>query len=120
MQKNGNREVVQYTNDIMHLIRISEYIDGAEISRGEHGSIPVIIHQASHGPIGLVVKRIHDIVNIPEALHMANPPQKGIVGCAILDDQIINVVDLEEILVMRNVRDGPKPYPEVIDVNVWK
>ena len=120
VQKNGNREVVQYTNDIMHLIRISEYIDGAEISRGEHGSIPVIIHQTSHGPIGLAVKRIHDIVNVPEALHMANPPQKGIIGCAILDDQIINVVDLEEILVMRNVRDGPKPYPEVIDVNVWK
>ena len=80
---------------------------------------PVIIPRASSGLIGLAVECIHDIAFVSKHLHIANPPQKGIAGCALLDDLIINVIDLDEILVMRNMRDGPKPYPEVIDVNVW-
>jgi len=119
IQKNGNREVVHYSNEIMHLIRVGEYIDGTKTARGEAGALPVIIPRASSGLIGLAVECIHDIAFVSKHLHIANPPQKGIAGCALLDDLIINVIDLDEILVMRNMRDGPKPYPEVIDVNVW-
>ena len=119
IQKNGNREVVNYSNEIMHLIRVGEYIDGTQTTRGEAGALPVIIPRVGSGLIGLAVHCIHDIVFVSKHLHIANPPQKGIAGCALLDDLIINVIDLDEILVMRNMRDGPKPYPEVIDVNVW-
>ena len=119
IQKNGNREVVHYSNEIMHLIRVGEYIDGTQTSRGEAGALPVIIPRVGSGLIGLAVHCTHDIVFVSKRLHIVNPPQKGIAGCALLDDLIINVIDLDEILVMRNMRDGPKPYPEVIDVNVW-
>ena len=120
IQKNGNREVVQFTNEIMHLIRIGDYIDGAQPTKGGMGSIPVIIHQTGNGLIGLAVELIHDIISVPKNLHISSPPQKGIVGCVLTDNQIINMIDLEEILVLRNMGDRPKSYSEVVDVNVWR
>ncbi len=121
VQRNGNRDVIQYGNHIMHLLRLDHYIEGAKVnsaSLGEDDVIPVIVHYTKDIPIGLVVSQVHDIIHVSKNLQEANPPQKGLLGCVSLDDQVINVIDLQEILMMRNLQENSKEYPTVIDMDL--
>ena len=121
VQRNGNRDVIQYGNDIMHLLYLNQYIEGAEgrkSPKNEDDVIPVIVHYTNGIPVGLVVSQVHDIIHVSKNLHEANPPQKGLLGCVSLNDQVINVVDLQEILMMRNLQENSKEYPAVIDMDL--
>jgi two-component system chemotaxis sensor kinase CheA len=121
LQRNGNRDVIQYGKEIMHLLYLNHYIEGAEgrkTSVNEDDAIPVIVHYTNGIPVGLVVSQVHDIIHVSKNLHEANPPQKGLLGCVSLNDQVINVVDLQEILMMRNLQENSKEYPAVIDMDV--
>jgi chemotaxis signal transduction protein len=71
-------------------------------------------------PIGLVVSQVHDIIHVPKKLQAANPPQRGLAGCVLMGEKVINVVDLQEILMMRNLQEHQKTYPEVIDMDVLR
>jgi len=121
VQRNGNRDVIQYGKDIMHLLYLNQYIEGAEgrkTPKNEDDVIPVIVHYTNGIPVGLVVSQVHDIIHVSKNLHEANPPQKGLLGCVSLNDQVINVVDLQEILMMRNLQENSKEYPAVIDMDL--
>lgn len=119
VQRNGNRDVIQYGNHIMHLLYLNHYIEGTNnMSPGEDDVIPVIVHYTNGIPIGLVVSQVHDIIHVSKNLHEANPPQKGLLGCVSLNDQVINVIDLQEILMMRNLQENSKEYPAVIDMDL--
>ena len=119
VQRNGNRDVIQYGNHIMHLLYLNHYIEGANNTpHGEDDVIPVIVHYTNGIPIGLVVSQVHDIIHVSKNLHEANPPQKGLLGCVSLNDQVINVIDLQEILMMRNLQENSKEYPAVIDMDL--
>lgn len=120
VQRNGNRDVVQYGKEIMHLLYLDHYIEGANVrksSLSENDVIPVIVHYTNGIPVGLVVSQVHDIIHVSKNLHEANPPQKGLLGCVSLNDQVINVIDLQEILMMRNLQENSKEYPAVIDMD---
>ena len=121
VQRNGNRDVIQYGNEIMHLLYLNHYIEGAKkgkASSTEDEVIPVIVHYTNDIPVGLVVSQVHDIIHVSKNLHEANPPQKGLLGCVSLNDQVINVIDLQEILMMRNLQENSKEYPAVIDMDM--
>ena len=121
VQRNGNRDVIQYGNEIMHLLYLNHYIEGAKkgkASSTEDEVIPVIVHYTNDIPVGLVVSQVHDIIHVSKNLHEANPPQKGLLGCVSLNDQVINVIDLQEILMMRNLQENSKEYPAVIDMDL--
>ncbi len=120
VQRNGNRNVIQYGKEIMHLLYLNHYIEGANKRRAsltEDEVIPVIVHYTNGIPVGLVVSQVHDIIHVSKNLHEANPPQKGLLGCVSLNDQVINVIDLQEILMMRNLQENSKEYPAVIDMD---
>ena len=121
VQRNGNRDVIQYGKEIMHLLYLNHYIEGAKkgkVSSTEDEVIPVIVHYTNGVPVGLVVSQVHDIIYVSKNLHEANPPQKGLLGCVSLNDQVINVIDLQEILMMRNLQENSKEYPAVIDMDM--
>jgi len=120
VQRNGNRNVIQYGKEIMHLLYLDHYIEGAKKGKSsltEDEVIPVIVHYNNGLPVGLVVSQVHDIIHVSKNLHEANPPQKGLLGCVSLNDQVINVIDLQEILMMRNLQENSKEYPAVIDMD---
>jgi hypothetical protein len=37
-----------------------------------------------------------------------------------MGEKVINVIDLQEILMMRNLQEHQKTYPEVIDMDVLR
>lgn len=53
-----------------------------------------------------MVNQIHDIVYVPDQLNILSPPQRGLLGCAIIDDQVINVIDVDGILDAHNNRNS--------------
>jgi len=121
VQRNGSREVVQYGDHIMHLIRMNDYIEGGQPSVDSPTQpLSVIVHYVNQMPIGLVVSQVHDIIHVPKKLQAANPPQRGLAGCVLMGEKVINVVDLQEILMMRNLQEHQKTYPEVIDMDVLR
>jgi two-component system, chemotaxis family, sensor kinase CheA len=99
IEHRGNQEVILYGDQIMKLIWLSDYVEGAS-HKGLYGdeSISVVVHYHDGQPIGFVVKQIHDIVSVPSEIIMISPPQRGIVGSSIVNETVVSILNVEEIL----------------------
>lgn len=116
IQQNGNREVVYFNERLMDLVRLDRYVSGGDKGALPAARAPVLTCRYRDRLYGLVVKQVTDIIEVPAKLHELSSPQKGLNGCIIYNDQVINVLDLEEVLVMHNIQDESGEYPTVIDV----
>ena len=116
-QENGNKEVVFYQDQLMHVVRLQEYVSGSDTGRQADGAVsPVLTCNINHKIYALVVKQVHDIIQVPIKMHELSSPQRGIKGCVIYKDEVINVLDLEEVIAMHNAHDSTTIYPRVIDI----
>jgi two-component system chemotaxis sensor kinase CheA len=117
IQQNGNREVVYFNEQLMDLVRLEQYVSGGKqnIPAPSH-RIPVLTCHYRDRLYGLAVKQVTDIIEVPAKLHELASPQKGLNGCIIHNDQVINVLDLEEVLIMHNIQEDSSEYPQVIDL----
>jgi two-component system chemotaxis sensor kinase CheA len=117
IQQNGNREVVYFNEQLMDLVRLDKYVSGGvREAQAHHARAPVLTCQYRDRLYGLVVKQVTDIIEVPAKLHELSTPQRGLNGCIIYSDQVINVLDLEEVLIMHNIQEESNEYPQVIDV----
>ena len=118
IQKIGNREVIYFNDELMDLIYLNHYISGgvANSNNLKPSYFSVLIHRYRNRLFGLIVKQVKDIIEAPDQLHQLTTPQRGLTGCVIFNDQVINMIDLEEILVMHNSQSDSDEYPHVIDL----
>ena len=117
IQQNGSREVVYFNEQLMDLVRLDHYVSGgSKDSHLNHARVPVLTCHYRDRLYGLVVKQVTDIIEVPAKLHELSTPQRGLNGCIIYNDQVINVLDLEEVLVMHNIQEESDEYPKVIDL----
>lgn len=117
IQQNGNREVVYFNEQLMDLVRLDQYVSGGvREAQMHHSRPPVLTCQYRDRLYGLVVKQVTDIIEVPAKLHELSTSQRGLRGCIIYNDQVINVLDLEEVLIMHNIQEESSEYPQVIDV----
>ncbi len=120
VQRNGSKMVVSYGDVIMPLVVVKDFIGGTKKQELDLSKpISVIVHMNNDQPVGLVVDQIHDIVQVPKKLFSLTPPQRGLVGAALMGEKVINVLDLQEIMMLRNLHhdDSEKSYPEVIEMD---
>jgi two-component system chemotaxis sensor kinase CheA len=103
IQSSGTESVIPYGDGIIKLVWLADYIDGS-LHTKKNESLSIIVHYAGGSPIGLVVSQIHDIIYVPDQLNLISPPQQGLLGCAIIDDRVINVIDVDGILFAHNNR----------------
>jgi two-component system chemotaxis sensor kinase CheA len=103
IQSSGTESVIPYGDGIIKLVWLADYIDGS-LHTKKSESLSIIVHYAGGSPIGLVVSQIHDIIYVPDQLNLISPPQQGLLGCAIIDDRVINVIDVDGILFAHNNR----------------
>lgn len=117
IQQSGNREVVYFNEQLMDLVRLDKYVSGgAKDAQSYTTRAPVLTCRYRDRLYGLVVKQVTDIIEVPAKLHELSTPQRGLNGCIIHNDQVINVLDLEEVLIMHNVQEDSDDYPKVIDL----
>jgi len=116
-QENGNKEVVYYQDQLMHVIRLEDYVSGCEGTDSSGQAVfPALTCHINHKTYALIVKQVYDIIEVPTKMHELSSPQRGIEGCVIYKDEVINVLDLEEVLAMHNAHDSSTVYPRVIDI----
>ena len=116
-QENGNKEVVYYQDQLMHVIRLEDYVSGCTPSDSSGQAIfPALTCHINHKTYALIVKQVFDIIQVPTKMHELSSPQRGIEGCVIYKDEVINVLDLEEVLAMHNAHDSSTFYPQIIDI----
>jgi two-component system, chemotaxis family, sensor kinase CheA len=97
IELSGGREAVQYRNSIMPLVRLAKHLGGASAPATSDGPIQVIVYQQGGRFVGLVVERIHDIIEH----HLEIQPGSagpGILGSAVVQGRILDLVDIEGIL----------------------
>ncbi|XZE53066.1 chemotaxis protein CheW [Planctomycetaceae bacterium SH139] len=88
---NGNTRAVSYRNDILPLVPLS--------SNSEHASgvQPVVVFSDEHRTIGLMIQSIHDIKDAEIELRFESS-QPGILGSALMNDEIIELLDPRHFL----------------------
>lgn len=96
VERAGSKEVVQYRNQILPLIRLSEALGKANpTSDGQ--PLSVVVHNAGGRSVGIVVDEILDIVE--EAPNISAQSNKdGILGSAVLQQRVTDILDVNGII----------------------
>ena len=99
IDRRGNEAVLLYGNKIMRLISLAHYVEGAT-QKSLYGdeTVPVIVHYHHGQPVGFIVKKVHNIVNVPTQVVMVSPPQRGIMGSVIVNDSVMSILNVQEVL----------------------
>ena len=94
----GNHEVTQYRDQIMPLIRISDFLGEASVrGTSDDEQLHVVVYHYQGRPFGLVVGRILDIVE--QALTVkGSATRDGIVGTAVIRDRVTEILDADAVL----------------------
>lgn len=97
IERTDNREVVQYRNSILPLIRLCESLGIRDTTPSSDGLMDVIIYEEHARTYGLVVNRIVDIVDATiEELQPCN--HKALLGSTIIHGHVTEIVDLPAII----------------------
>jgi len=106
VEKAGPREVVQYGEEILHLISLSGVLpERRDTPRNPHlkedelrrDSLEVVVHTEGDRTVGLVVHSVLDIVHeridAPRA-----PSREGVRGCIVVEGRVTELLDVPEIM----------------------
>lgn len=107
VERSGGREVVQYDGGIMPLVRVAEFVEGCTATADSAETLDVVVHHARQQPVGLVVGQIRDIVSAPLRVTDATR-QRGLLGSAVVNNQITGVLDVPAILKAARPEDTPR------------
>ena len=99
----GNQQVIQYDGEILQLVELQQALPERrkvarnEPDRVEGETVPVVVCTVDGRRIGLIVHRIADIIE--EELKARRPgSRKGVRGCAVIQDRITEILDLEAVI----------------------
>ena len=70
---------------LLHLVAVKLYI---------------VIHFTRVGPFGFIVQSIDQIIELPKELRGTDLYQQGLLGFALINERVVNVLNIPEILQM--------------------
>jgi two-component system chemotaxis sensor kinase CheA len=97
LERSGNHLVVQYGDEIMPLIDVAQVLGSRADLAESAGRLPVVVHAAPNGHIGLVVGSIVDIVE-ETTVTRARAGGKGVLYSAVVQGKVTEFVDIESIV----------------------
>ncbi len=97
IEYSGGREVMQYRNEILPLLRLEDYLKIERTPDPENLSLIVF---AVEKQIGLVVKEIIDTVEISTHIDTDTFKQKGILGSSIIQEHSVLILDIHGLIEM--------------------
>jgi two-component system chemotaxis sensor kinase CheA len=93
----AGREVVQYRDDILPLLRLGEALGVSAFGIDEADSLNVIVNRIGDRMVGVVVGRILDIVE--QDVDLADgDDQRGLLGTAIIQGRVTDVIDIDAVV----------------------
>ena len=98
IEHSGGREVVQYRNQIMPLVRLSQALNHRGYDEAkESDPMQVVVHTQKGQSVGLVVDTILDIVEDAIQMRPARTGQ-GLIGSAVIQQRVTDVVDVPGLI----------------------
>jgi len=95
IERIGSREVVQYRSEVLPLLRIP-HLSPAPAGESDPGRLQVVVYSHAGRSAGLVVDRIHDIVE--ECVSLTRSDDSGVLGTAIIQKRITEVLDIPSLV----------------------
>ncbi len=94
LEVSGDRVVVQYRNELMPIVAIDEAIDMTSLAANADRKTahPVLVFDNGGKPVGLMVEKILDVVNIELHVELGSDRQ-GVLGTAIIAGCATDIVD---------------------------
>jgi len=100
IERYAGREVIQYRDQIMPLVRLAEALGYAGAAESE--LLQVVVYSASGRSVGLVVDEILDITD--EAAEVQQIQQvKTIKGAAVIQQRVTDLLDVPALLAAQNL-----------------
>ena len=103
----GGREVVQYREGIMPLVRLSDVLGMRAPETDGAGLLQIIVYSQGDQSVGLVVDRIIDIVESSAELQRHSRGASCVPGSTVIQGRVTDMLDLEAL--MRSVDDLSSP-----------
>lgn len=96
IERSAGGYVVQYRGEILPLISLTY---GTDLTRARESEDPlqVVVYSHDNVRVGIIVDKVLDIVR-QGSLTRHTAPREGIVGTAIIQDQVTDVVDMQLLL----------------------
>lgn len=102
VEHSGSREVVQYRDGILPLVRLAPAI-GLPDSSDHQDQISVVVHEGSDGRlVGIVIDRVLDVVDVAAAMNDVGL-RRGVLGTAVVQDRVTDLVDLDAVVALTPV-----------------
>lgn len=101
VERAGRNEVVQYRDGILPLVRLANVI-GLPDTAGEHENVSVIVHEHDGILLGIVIDRVLDVVETA-VIKSDVGERAGVLGSAVVQDKVTDLVDLDAIVAMSGV-----------------
>lgn len=94
----GGREVIQYRNQILPLVRVFNVLGeaGATAEEGDT-DLHVVVYGEDDRQVGLVVGKILDIVDETLAV-TGTSPRAGVMGTAVIGTKVTELLDVDELV----------------------
>lgn len=99
LERSAGQQVVQYRGEVMPVAPLADLLDGPPMppARPEE-RIQVVVARGVDGQLaGLVVERIHDILDEELTIHRRRA-SSGVLGAAILQGHVTDVLDVDAVL----------------------
>ena len=101
VKKTGNQDVVRYRNSLLPIISVKKHLQiesAVESSRENSDSKSVVVINKSGKSYGLEVDHIEDVVAVDSDINSDVRDRQGILGNAIIDDNLVVVLDTMKII----------------------
>lgn len=95
IEHSGGREVLQYRNEILPLIRLEDFL---EVQKHPDPEMFSLIVFSVEKQIGLIVHSIVDTVEISTMIDTDTFQQKGILGSTIVQDHSVLILDIHGLI----------------------
>ncbi|MGH7223487.1 MAG: chemotaxis protein CheW, partial [Gemmataceae bacterium] len=101
----GGRRVVQYCGQILPLLDVEDVLTSAAGAANRNGAehhddreaFPVVVYSRSERPIGLIVRRILDIVE-PDSDVQGPPSRPGVACTTVIQGLVTEMLDVEALI----------------------
>jgi two-component system chemotaxis sensor kinase CheA len=101
VEQADGQQVVQYSGQIMPLIRLSDILNTSSIAVEKQGNLQVIVYTENGSSVGLVVDRILDIVETTLTIQQ-NGKRRGVLGSAVIQNRVTDLLDLHNLITATN------------------
>ncbi len=97
VERTASREVVQYRDQILPLVRLDQVFPSATDGAATQDSLQVLVFSAHGRSIGLVVRRILDVVETTADVQRGTR-REGVLGSVVLQQRVTDLLDVKAVL----------------------